>query len=81
MSGIEQYGQAVANWISRGRPKRSDDEVRELFAICTACTPHFRPNNESVGSCGLCGCRLSIGGSAMTNKLRMATESCPDGKW
>lgn len=80
MSQLEKYGVAVAKWIARGRPKRTDDDVAGLLAVCQACE-HYQPHDEKSGECGLCKCRLSLGGSAMNNKLRMATEICPDGRW
>lgn len=74
------YTYSIAKWISSGRPKRSDDEVHRLFAICNTC-PKFLYLSDNSGNCGSCGCRLSLGSSAMANKIRMATEDCPEGNW
>ena len=68
------YLQAVTRWVLAGRPRRSQEEISRLLAICRRC-PHYR-----LGRCALCGCRLG-GGSPLTSKLAMATKHCPDGRW
>lgn len=78
---IKRYGRAGAKWVVAGRPKRTDHEVRRLLAICKACQPHYKPRGDDEGTCGLCGCRLAIGGPAFRNKIRMGTEHCPMGLW
>lgn len=72
------YATAVARWIAAGFPRRSDDEVDQIFEICRACKWM-----HAAGYCQKCGCRLSKSRQAMTNKIRMATEHCPlpDQKW
>jgi hypothetical protein len=79
------YATAVAKWTAAGQPNRTDTEVAELLKICQAC-PHFircDSGNDIGGKCGLCGCPCNESGSALQNKLRMATEHCPDepAKW
>ena len=73
------YAAAVSRWLAAGAPKRSDEEVDDLLAICQAC-PTGR-YDASRGACSKCGCKVNASSWAILNKLRMATESCPDGHW
>ena len=68
-----------ARWIAAGRPMRTADKIAAIFEICRECE-HFQAKNERNGTCGLCGCRLKQTGGLL-NKIAMATESCPAGKW
>ena len=75
---LRSYAKATARWIAAGRPKRSDSEVTRIYdEVCTPCSD-FDKERES---CRICGCRVSKSRRALLNKLRMATESCPAGKW
>ena len=76
---VTRYAMAVARWVAAGSPTRTDDEVGCLLSICQAC-PTGR-YDAARGECLKCGCRINAGGSGLANKLRMATESCPDGHW
>lgn len=69
------YVAAVTGWVASGSPLRSQEEVDRLLAICQACE-HYR-----AGVCVLCGCTVDRRRSGWRNKLAMATESCPAGKW
>ena len=74
------FRRAVARWTAAGFPKRTPEEVANLFAICKAC-PKFKPGKtDESGSCSKCGCQLGAG-NAVVNKLLWATEKCPIGKW
>lgn len=70
------YATAVASHVATGSRTRTDSEVAALLTLCRAC-PHYDPS----GRCTLCGCRLSTSANAYTNKLRMASQHCPAGKW
>ncbi len=89
---LASYAQAVAQWVAAGRPVRTDERVREIFnTICKPCEWY----NEEAKSCRVCGCQIRdaedniLGAIAnlipaikgFTNKLIMATQSCPKGKW
>ena len=75
---VSHYAAALAKWLSRGRPRRSPEEVRRIYTeVCTLC----EYISESGRTCKLCGCRLGLSPNATTNKIVMATESCPVGKW
>ena len=68
------YAAAVKRWIAGGGPRRSQDEIDRIFAICQAC-PYFA--NTKKPHCRLCGCSLGTAPDGLKNKLAMATESCP----
>ena len=71
-----RYGKAVAHWLAAGRPVRLPAQVQEILTThCQTCLQF------DTGKCKLCGCRVNCGHSALLNKLRMATEACPLGKW
>lgn len=72
-----RYGKAVARWIAAGRPTRSQDEIDALLAICQTC----RQYNAEYAACAKCGCSVNSQASGLANKLAMATEHCPLGKW
>lgn len=74
---LRGYAAALARWLAAGRPTRTDAETDRLFEICEQCPRYDRDRS----ACSLCGCRVSRGGWAVVNKIRMATEDCPLGKW
>jgi len=74
------YTKALLRWARAGFPVRSDDEVRRIYeTICKPCPKHRVV--DGVAQCAECGCRLSAKGLAVSNKIKMATETCPAGKW
>lgn len=93
---VSHYVTAVQRWRQAGSPVRSDAEVSAIFEHhCSRCS--FYANgicrHESCGCnvgppdkssllleiAALAGVRQPA--QAMTNKLKMATEKCPIGKW
>jgi glycosyltransferase involved in cell wall biosynthesis len=74
---LRGYAAALARWLGAGRPTRTDAETDRLFEVCEQCPRYDRDRS----ACSLCGCRVSRGGWAVVNKIRMATEDCPLGKW
>lgn len=80
MNRIRKYRKSAIKWIKAGRPKRTDKEISSLLVICKACE-NYQPKDDQSGKCGLCGCHLSLNGPTIVNKLRMATETCPDSRW
>lgn len=73
---VAHYAAALARWSAAGFPVRDQAEVDRIFRDhCQPC-PHF-----VKGRCRKCGCRATRGKMGMTNKLKMRTETCPDGKW
>ncbi len=72
---IKHYVYALACWTAAGMPTRKQAEVERLEAICRECGHYHK------GRCAKCGCCVNKSKVAVLNKIRMATESCPDGKW
>lgn len=75
------YATALARWVAAGQPRRTESEIKSILAICQAC-PLYRPNKKDTGKghCKACGCGLNDK-NEVTNKIMMATEVCPKGKW
>ena len=68
---------AIEKWRKAGRPKRSDAQVKTILEICKTCS-WYDPDKRR---CKGCGCAVTNGGIAVLNKIRMASESCPQDKW
>ncbi len=77
MTRISNYAKAVMKWYSEGRPVRTDLEVEHLLEKCKSCDKY----DENRSICKICGCNVNLSQNALFNKLRMATEHCPIGKW
>lgn len=77
---VKAYLDSTSKWIKQGRPERQDEEVASILKICESnkCGKYRVTANKSW--CGSCGCSLSEG-SAVVNKIRRATEHCPEGHW
>lgn len=67
---------AMTRWAASGFQVRSESAVHERFAICQQCE-HF---DAAAERCRQCGCYCSDAGK-IVNKLSLATEVCPLGKW
>lgn len=74
----KRYAAALRRWQKAGRPRRSDEEVERILAICQSneCGKYDAKSSR----CASCRCRVNSG-PAITNKIRMATEDCPKSKW
>ena len=68
------FASAMLRWASSGMPRRTQAEIDERLAICQAC-PNFVDNH-----CRVCGCAC-VETNQLINKLALATEECPLGKW
>jgi hypothetical protein len=68
------FAAAMARWTLAGMPRRTQAEIDERLAICQAC-PHLHNNH-----CTKCGCAC-VEQNRLVNKLALATEKCPEGKW
>lgn len=71
------YTKAVATHIATGAKTRTDEEVAERLKICESCERY----NLKGGFCTVCGCKCNANKSAFTNKIRMQSQKCPEGKW
>lgn len=75
---VMNYFGAIRRWVASGRPKRSPEEIAELFEKhCKGCDMY----DEKKHACKSCGCNVSNDGDPLENKLAMATEHCPLGRF
>jgi len=72
------YTKAVAKHAASGFKKRSPEEIERIYTtICEPCEFY----NPEEGGCRVCGCRVGRGKRALFNKIAMASQHCPKGKW
>lgn len=58
-------------------PVRDDATIRRMFELyCQPCNHYIPSGRADRGNCELCGCRVNL--KRGLNKLRWATETCPD---
>jgi hypothetical protein len=70
------YSAAVAEWELKGRPVRTDLEVRQIHRThCLKCSWY------ADGMCKGCGCKVNESAWAVLNKIKMATQHCPRRRW
>lgn len=96
VSQVDHYQTAVRRWKKAGSPVRPDGEVERIFEKHCAKCPYYADGICRHENCGchvgppnpdsaLVKFATAIGvgapAQAMTNKLKMATEKCPIGKW
>lgn len=75
---VKHYFGAVRRWVAHGRPTRSATEIEALFEEhCSKCK-RYDPVKHS---CKNCGCVVSTDSTPLKNKLAMATEPCPLGRF
>jgi hypothetical protein len=73
------WKEAVKKWRAAGKPKRTDKEVANIKEnFCNETCSWFDP---AKSRCKGCGCKVTEGGVAVFNKIRMATEHCPRDLW
>lgn len=69
---------ALTRWALSGFRCRTDEQIAAIYRDhCLRCG--FR--DPGADACRLCSCKVRTEGIAVRNKLKMATESCPRGKW
>ena len=75
---VKNYFGAVRRWVANGRPTRSEEEIKVLFEDhCQGCS-RYDPDKHA---CKNCGCKVSKDSSPLANKLAMASEHCPLGRF
>ena len=73
---VSHYAQALARWTAAGFPVREQVEVERIEReLCKPCEKYVD------GRCKQCRCRVTASSLAVVNKIKMATESCQQGKW
>ena len=65
---------STAQWASQGFPVATESVLTDRLAVCGSCEFWNAEGFGGTGKCLKCGCSTAA-------KLRMATASCPDGKW
>jgi hypothetical protein len=70
---IENFAKSMKNWAKAGFKTVSEDKYNERLNICRSCNFWNEKANYSFGRCEKCKCTKM--------KLKLATESCPIGKW
>lgn len=75
---VKNYFGAVRRWVANGRPTRSQEEIDKLFKEnCESCERYDKERH----ACKNCGCTVSMDASPLSNKLAMASERCPLGRF
>lgn len=68
------FASAMIKWAAAGCPVRTKLRIEEILAICKKC-----PELEGR-VCKKCGCQCHEK-EQLLNKIALATEKCPLGKW
>lgn len=68
------FGKALVNWTASGLHATPQESLDFRIATCRACPEWDATGYAGSGKCRKCGC-------STWPKLRMASESCPLGKW
>lgn len=71
------FSGALKRHALNGRKVRSEEEIRAIYAICSACPllQDGRCNHEK------CGCNVSPDPTRWLNKLAWQSEHCPIDQW
>lgn len=72
-SSARRFLAALRRWIKLGLPVVYGLRYRYRLWVCSIC-PQWEGGRGKLGRCRLCGCYTAT-------KLRLATESCPIGRW
>lgn len=75
---VLSYTEALIRWTAAGKPERADKEVERIFNECCKRCGWLDPEKQI---CRGCGCRVAENGLAVLNKIKMATEHCPQELW
>ena len=76
MEDAKRYIAALLRWSKAGFPVRTVEEVKQIhWHFCLPCEYYID------GRCRKCGCGVSTSRLAVLNKIKMATEQCPEKHW
>ena len=78
---VGTWVKAVADWKIKGSPQRISEEVQHIFHTFCAANPPCSWYDPAGQLCKGCGCGVSEGGTAVFNKIKMATQHCPRNLW
>ncbi len=92
---INHWSHALAKWKRAGYPVRTQAEVERIERECCRPCDQYVPDTgawvgtlvkwitgtATYGRCKVCRCGVSTSRVAVANKLAMATEGCPEGKF
>ena len=74
LSKVKSASYSALEWAKAGFPVVSNEDFENRKSICNSCE-FFEPKAfYGDGRCAKCGCDFKL-------KSKMATESCPIGKW
>ena len=68
------FSSAFVRWLGAGLPVRTKKQISDRLKICKSCP--FLVEQR----CTRCGC-YCVETEQLINKLALATEKCPEGKW
>ena len=72
------YATAVRKWVAAGKPERTQEEMEAIWNDhCSNCRMYDKVRKV----CNSCGCPASTDQPSLKNKLKMATEACPLGRF
>ena len=75
---VVNYFGAIRRWVALGRPTRTQEEIESLFEQhCSDCERYDKDKH----ACKNCGCSVSTDSEPLGNKLAMASEHCPLGRF
>lgn len=70
---VGKFTKATYNWAKSGFKLADEAELARRKSICNNCNFWYPTARMGLGKCLKCGCSLA--------KLKLASESCPIGKW
>ena len=76
LADAKHYGVALARWTKAGYPMRPQAEVVRIHTeLCEPCPEYLD------GRCQKCRCQVNQSRIPLVNKIKMASEHCPLGRW
>ena len=75
---VKNFARALRAWILAKCPTRTPEEIKHIYdSHCLGCDRR----DPDTDSCKNCGCTVSRASTPLSNKLAMATEHCPLGRF
>ena len=70
---VQKFTKATYNWAKSGFKLADEAELARRKSICNKCNFWYPTARMGLGKCLKCGCSSA--------KLKLASESCPIGRW